>query len=221
MVETQNPRSARKSAAAKASPAGKVSTQSKGKTIFAQGDPATSIFCIDKGTIKLLVHSRQGKEAVVGFLGSGDFFGQDCLAGQERRITTVTAMTDCQVMRWSKSAMIELLNNDPKFRDRFVAYLLTRNLRIKEDLIDQLFNSSEKRLARLLLRLTEFGKDGRPEPVIADISQETLADMIGTTRSRVNFFMNKFRKSGFIDYDSRLDGHLRVHGSLLNVILRD
>ncbi len=221
MAKTQDPRSERKSAAAKAGPAWRVSTHKKGETIFAQGDPADSIFCIDKGKIKLLAHSRQGKEAVVGFLGSGDFFGQDCLAGQERRITTVTAMTDCQVMRWSKSAMIELLNNDPKFRDRFVAYLLTRNLRIKEDLIDQLFNSSEKRLARLLLRLAEFGKDGRPETATANISQETLADMIGTTRSRVNFFMNKFRKSGFIDYDSHLNGQLRVHSSLFKVIQRD
>jgi CRP-like cAMP-binding protein len=185
--------------------------------VFSQGDPADAIFCIQKGKTQLKVLSEQGKEAILAILGVGDFFGEGCLAGQPLRMSTAVAVTECSVMRIEKSAMIAALQDEPVFSAHFIAYLLTRNIRIEEDLIDQLFNSSEKRLARLLLLLANFGKEGKPEPVVPKVSQESLAAMIGTTRSRVSFFMNKFRKLGFIEYN----GGLRVHSSLLHVVLHD
>ena len=188
-----------------------------GQIIFAQGDPADAIFYIQKGKVKLTVVSKPGREGVLAILGSGDFFGESCLAGQPFTMKAATVIGDATVIRVEKQAMIQLLRQDPAFSELFMMHLLSRNIRIEEDLVDQLFNSSEKRLARILLLLANFGKEGRPEPLIAKISQETLADMIGTTRSRVSFFMNKFRKLGFIDYN----GGLHVHSSLLNVILLD
>jgi len=185
--------------------------------IFAQGDPADAVFNIEKGKIKLTVVSNSGKEAVIAVLGVGDFFGEGCLAGQQMRMSTATAMTDCSITRLEKTVVIEMLQKDPAFSKLLLSYMLTRTIRIEEDLIDQLFNSSEKRLARALLLLANFGKEGKPEAVIPKISQEVLADMIGTTRSRVSFFMNKFRRLGFIEYN----GTLEVHSSLLNVVLHD
>ena len=185
--------------------------------VFSQGDPADAVFYIQKGKIQLKVLSQQGKEAILAILGVGDFFGEGCLAGQPLRMSTAVAVTECSVMRIEKSAMIAALQDEPVFSAHFIAYLLTRNIRIEEDLIDQLFNSSEKRLARLLLLLANFGKEGKPEPVVPKVSQESLAAMIGTTRSRVSFFMNKFRKLGFIEYN----GSLRVHSSLLHIVLHD
>jgi CRP/FNR family transcriptional regulator, cyclic AMP receptor protein len=196
---------------------GTVSAYQNSQIIFSQGEPADSIFYIQEGQVKLTVLSEQGKEAVVAILGSGDFCGEGCLAGQSRRMATAAAMDDCKIMRLEKAAMIRLLHDEQDFSERFMAHLLARNVRVEADLVDQLFNSSEKRLARLLLILAKFGKEGRPEPVIAKISQEMLADMIGTTRSRVSFFMNRFRKLGLISYN----GHLEVHSSLLNVVLHD
>lgn len=189
----------------------------KRQIVFAQGDPADAVFYIQKGKIELRVLSQQGKEAILAILGADDFFGEGCLAGQPLRISTAVAVTECSVVRLEKSAMIATLHDEPVFSALFISYLLTRNIRIEEDLVDQLFNSSEKRLARLLLLLANFGKEGKPEAVIPKISQETLAEMIGTTRSRVSFFMNKFRKLGFIEYN----GGLSVHSSLLNVVLHD
>jgi CRP/FNR family cyclic AMP-dependent transcriptional regulator len=194
-----------------------ISTYRKDETVFAQGNAADSVFYILKGKVKVIVFSEQGKEAVVAILGSDEFCGEGCLTGQKRRIATATAMTDCEIMRLEKQTMIDALHDEPTFSEFFVKHLLARTLRVEEDLVDQLFNSSEKRLARALLLLANFGKEGRPEPIIAKVSQETLADMIGTTRSRVSFFMNKFRKLGFIDYN----GHMEVHSSLLNVVLHD
>jgi len=185
--------------------------------VFSQGEPADSVFYIQEGQVKVTVLSEQGKEAIVAILGTGDFCGEGCLAGQPRRMATAAAMEDCKIMRLEKAAMIRLLHDEPEFSERFMSHLLARNVRVEADLVDQLFNSSEKRLARLLLILANFGKDGKPEPVIAKISQETLAEMIGTTRSRVSFFMNRFRKMGLIDYN----GHLQIHSSLLNVVLHD
>jgi CRP/FNR family transcriptional regulator, cyclic AMP receptor protein len=190
---------------------------SKDQIVFSQGDAANAVFYIQKGKIKLTVLSNQGKEAVVGIMEAGQFFGEGCLNGHPLRIATTAAMEDCVITAISKDAMIATLDNEPKFSQLFMAYLLTRNSRIEEDLIDQLFNSSEKRLARLLLLLANFGKEGSPQPIAANISQETLAEMIGTTRSRVSFFMNKFRKLGFISYN----GTIEVHNSLLNAVLRD
>jgi len=190
---------------------------SKGQNVFAQGDVADAVFYIQKGKIKLIVVSDQGKEAVVGILEPGQFFGEGCLNGHPLRIATTTAMEDCVITRISKTAMIAALESRPKFSQLFMAYLLARNSRIEEDLIDQLFNSSEKRLARLLLLLANFGKEASPQPIGVAISQETLAEMIGTTRSRVSFFMNKFRKLGFISYN----GKIEVHSSLLNAVLRE
>ena len=187
------------------------------QALFSQGEAADSVFYIQEGKVKMTVLSEQGKEAIVAVLGTGDFCGEGCLAGQPRRMATAAAMEDSKVMRLEKAAMIRLLHNEPEFSERFMSHLLARNVRVEADLVDQLFNSSEKRLARLLLILANFGKEGRPEPVVAKISQETLAEMIGTTRSRVSFFMNKFRKMGLIDYN----GHLQIHSSLLNVILHD
>lgn len=194
-----------------------ISKYSKDQNVFAQGDAADTVFYIQKGKVKLTVLSDQGKEAVVGILGPGQFFGEGCLNGHPLRIATTTAMEDCLITSISKMAMITTLDSEPKFSHLFMTYLLTRNSRIEEDLIDQLFNSSEKRLARLLLLLANFGKEGSPQPIGANISQETLAEMIGTTRSRVSFFMNKFRKLGFISYN----GKIEVHSSLLNAVLHD
>ena len=194
-----------------------VSKYRKNQTVFSQGDPADSVFYIQEGKVKVCVISEQGKEAVVAIHGKGDFFGEGCLTGQPLRLATVAAMTECVIMRLDKATIVRVLHDEPKFSEMFMSYLLTRNARVEEDLVDQLFNSSEKRLARLLLLMANFGKEGKPEPVIAKISQETLAEMIGTTRSRVSFFMNKFRKLGFIEYN----GHLEVHNSLLNMVLHD
>jgi CRP/FNR family transcriptional regulator, cyclic AMP receptor protein len=189
----------------------------KNQIIFAQGEVADSVFYVQKGRVKLTVVSEQGKEAVVGILEPRQFFGEGCLNGHPLRIGTTTAMEDCIITSITKQAMISVLHSEPKFSELFITYLLSRNSRIEEDLVDQLFNSSEKRLARLLLLLANFGKDGPPQPVLAVISQETLAEMIGTTRSRVSYFMNKFRKLGFIDYN----GKIEVHNSLLNAVLHD
>jgi CRP/FNR family cyclic AMP-dependent transcriptional regulator len=185
--------------------------------IFAQGDPADSVFYIQKGKVKLAVVSSDGKEAIIGILGENDFFGEGCLAGQPLRMGSASAMTNCDILRIEKKSMMQALQREHKLSDMFVVYLLGRNIRYEEDLIDQLFNSSEKRLARVLLLLAHFGKEGPPQSVIPEISQTTLAEMVGTTRSRVNYFMNKFKNLGFICYD---DG-LRVHSSLLTVILHD
>ena len=185
--------------------------------IFAQGDAADAVFYIQTGKVKLGVVSKTGKEATIGILGDGDFFGEGSLAGQALRMGSATAITDCAVLRIDKKAMMEALHREHGFSDMFVAYLLARNIRYEEDLVDQLFNSSEKRLARILLLLAHFGKEGIPETVVPKISQETLAEMIGTTRSRVSFFMNRFRELGFIHYN----GGLQVHSSLLNVVLHD
>ena len=185
--------------------------------VFAQGDPADAVFYIQSGKVKVTVLSEQGKEAVVAMLGTNDFFGEGCLAGQMRRIATAATMTDSVVVRLEKAAIVRVIHQEPAFSGMFIAHLLARAIRVEADLVDQLFNSSEKRLARLLLLLANFGKEEKPEPILAKISQETLADMIGTTRSRVSFFMNKFRKLGFIDYN----GSIEVHSSLLNVVLHD
>ena len=189
------------------------------QTILAQGDACDAVFYIQKGKVKITVVSEIGKEATIGILSDGDFFGEGCLAGQHLRMASVTAMTDCELMRIEKKAMMEVLHAQHALSDMFVAYLLTRNIRYEEDLVDQLFNSSEKRLARVLLLLAHFGKEGIPEAMIPNISQETLAAMVGTTRSRVSSFMNKFRKLGFVDYSGR--NGLQVHSSLLNVVLHD
>jgi CRP-like cAMP-binding protein len=189
----------------------------KNKVVYSQGDAADSVFYVQKGRIKVLVVSKQGKEAVVGIMAPGQFFGEGCLNGHPLRISTTMAMEDCLITSITKGAMLTALKSEPKFSELFMTYLLSRNSRIEEDLIDQLFNSSEKRLARLLLLLANFGKEGTPQPIVADVSQETLAEMIGTTRSRVSFFMNKFRKLGFISYN----GKIEVHSSLLNVVLYD
>ena len=189
----------------------------QGEKIFSQGDPADAIFYIRKGKIKLTVVSQQGKEAVIALLAEGDFFGEGCLAGQSQRMSTVTAISECSIVRLGRADTARFLHDEPAFSEAFLHYLLSRNIRIEEDLVDHLFNSSEKRLARVLLLLANFGKEGKPTTVIPKMSQETLAEIIGTTRSRVSFFMNKFRKLGFISYN----GHLEVHSSLLNVVLHD
>jgi len=190
----------------------------KKQTIFTQGDAADSIFYVQEGKVKLTVVSNAGKEATLGILSEGEFFGEGGLAGQPLRMGSATAMTDCELLQIDKKAMILALHREHTFSDLFVAYLLARNIRYEEDLVDQLFNSSEKRLARVLLLLAHFGKDGVPETVIPKISQETLAEMIGTTRSRVSFFMNRFRELGFVDYG---EGAMKVHSSLLNIVLHD
>ena len=189
----------------------------KTQPIFSQGDRADAVFFVQRGKVKLTVLSRQGKQAVVALLGPGDFFGEGCLAGQSLRMSTATAMTDSAIVALPKPGMIRALHEDAAFSETFTTYLLSRNIRFEEDLVDQLFNSSEKRLARILLLLANFGKEGRPEPVVPKVSQEMLAEMVGTTRSRVSFFMNKFRKLGFIEYN----GGLEVHSSLLHVVLHD
>jgi CRP/FNR family transcriptional regulator, cyclic AMP receptor protein len=194
-----------------------IVTAAKKRTIFAQGDSANSVFYILRGKVKLTVVGVSGREATIGILNEGDFLGEGCLAAQPLRMCTATAVTDCALMRIDKKSMIEVIHREPSFSDMFVAYLLARNIRYEEDLVDQLFNSSEKRLARILLLLAHFGKDGKPEVAIPKISQETLAEMVGTTRSRVNVFMNRFRKLGFVRYN----GGLEVHPSLLTVVLHD
>jgi CRP/FNR family cyclic AMP-dependent transcriptional regulator len=194
-----------------------ISTYRKDETVFAQGEAADSVFYIQEGKVKVTVVSEQGKEAVVAILGKDCFCGEGCLTGQKRRISTATAMTDCEIMRIEKEAMVRVLHDEPAFSGMFVAHILARTIRVEADLVDQLFNSSEKRLARALLLLANFGKEGRPEAILAKVSQETLAEMIGTTRSRVSFFMNKFRKLGFISYN----GTIEVHSSLLGVVLHD
>jgi CRP-like cAMP-binding protein len=193
----------------------------KNKPIFLQGAPADSILYIQKGKIKLTVVSKQGKEAVVAILGAGDFFGEGCLAGQSLRMASATTMLECSILRIEKAGAIRLLHEQPSFSELLLHHMLSRNIRIEEDLVDQLFNSSEKRLARVLLLLANFGKEGQPALVIPKISQETLAEIVGTTRSRVSFFMNRFRKLGFIQYNGQYDSGLEVHSSLLNIILHD
>ena len=194
---------------------------SKKQVIFAQGDAADAVFYIQKGKVKLTVVSKIGREATIGILAEKNFFGEGALAGQAVRMGSAAAMTDCEVLRIEKKAMMAALHREHAFSDMFVGYLLARNIRYEEDLVDQLFNSSEKRLARVLLLLAHFGKEGVPEAVVPKISQETLAEMVGTTRSRVSFFMNRFRKLGFIHYAGGLEGGLQVHSSLLNVVLHD
>jgi CRP/FNR family transcriptional regulator, cyclic AMP receptor protein len=197
----------------------KIAAFSKKQTIFSQGASSDAVFYIQKGKVKLTVVSKIGKEATIGILNEGAFFGEGCLTGQHLRLCSATALTDCSVMRIEKKAMMEVLHREHAFSDMFVAYLLTRNIRYEEDLVDQLFNSSEKRLARALLLLAHFGKEGKPEVAIPTISQETLAEIVGTTRSRVSFFMNRFRKLGFIDYHA--GDTLQVHSSLLSIVLHD
>jgi CRP/FNR family cyclic AMP-dependent transcriptional regulator len=189
--------------------------------VYSQGDAANAVYYLQKGKAKITVTSKNGKEAVLAILGPGDFFGERCLNGEARRLSTVTAMSECSAMRLEKTSMVTALHEEPKFSEMFISHLLQRNSRIESDLVDQLFNSSEKRLARTLLLLANFGKDSKPEPVIAKISQETLAEMIGTTRSRVSFFMNKFRRLGFIEYNGDTHGDLHVNTSLLNMVLHD
>ena len=189
----------------------------KGKAIFAQGDTADAVFYVRTGKVKLTVQSKTHKEATIGIVSEGDFFGEGALAGQHLRMSSATAITDCTILRIDRDAMVAALHREPPLSDTFVTYLLARNIRYEEDLVDQLFNSSEKRLARILLLLAHFGKEGEPQEVIPKISQKVLAEMVGTTRSRVNLFMNRFRKMGFIDYN----GGLTVHSSLLNVVLHD
>ncbi|MCU1236180.1 MAG: Crp/Fnr family transcriptional regulator [Candidatus Solibacter sp.] len=194
-----------------------VAAHRNNHVVFSQGDSADSIFYIHKGKIKISVVSNRGKEAVIAILGAGDFFGEGALAGQLNRMSTATCMGPASITRLDKTAAVRVLHEESAFSELFLQHLLARSIRIEEDLVDQLFNSSEKRLARVLLLLANFGKEGKPETVIAKISQQTLAEIVGTTRSRVSFFMNKFRKLGFVSYN----GHLEVHSSLLNVVLHD
>jgi CRP/FNR family cyclic AMP-dependent transcriptional regulator len=191
------------------------------RVVFSQGDVADAVFYIKKGKVRLTVVSKTGKEATIAIMSEANFFGEGALAGQPLRMGSAVAMTDCELLRIEKKAMMEALHREHAFSDVFVAYLLARNIRYEEDLVDQLFNSSEKRLARVLLMLAHFGKEGVPETVVPKISQETLAEMIGTTRSRVSFFMNRFRRLGFIHYAGGIEGGLQVHSSLLNVVLHD
>jgi CRP-like cAMP-binding protein len=196
-------------------------TVPKKQMIYTQGVGADAVFYIQKGEVKLTVLSKTGKEATIGILSEGNFFGEGALAGQVLRMGSAAAITDCELLRIEKQSMMEALHREHAFSDMFVAHLLARNIRYEEDLVDQLFNSSEKRLARVLLLLAHFGKEGVPQSVVPKISQETLAEMVGTTRSRVSFFMNRFRKLGFIHYSSGLEGGLQVHSSLLNIVLHD
>jgi CRP/FNR family cyclic AMP-dependent transcriptional regulator len=194
-----------------------VSDLRKDEVVFRQSAAADAVFYIQKGKIKIVVASQQGKEAVVGVMNPGEFFGEGCLIGQPLRLATAKAMTESQVVRVSKAEMMRVIHDEPSFAELFMTHLLTRNSRVEEDLVDQLFNSSEKRLARTLLLLANFGQDGGPQPITTSISQETLAEIIGATRPRVSLFMNKFRKLGFIEYN----GHLEVHSSLMSVLLRE
>jgi CRP/FNR family transcriptional regulator, cyclic AMP receptor protein len=194
-----------------------ISDYQKDQIVYMQGDLADSVFYVQSGKVKKTVASEQGKEAVVALLGTGDFFGEGCLTGQPLRLATVSAMAECVIVRITKAEITRVIHEEPAFAELFIAHLLARNSRVEEDLVDQLFNSSEKRLARILLLLANFGKEGRPEPILATISQETLAEMIGTTRARVSFFMNRFRKLGLVDYN----GQIEVHSSLLDVVLHE
>ena len=197
---------------------GKTSlTSPKKQILYSQGDTSDAVFYLHGGKVKLTVVSEQGKEAVIAIVAPGSFFGESCLAGQPVRVETATALEASSIVRITKEAMLHVLHEEPAFAELFMSYLLTHSIRVQEDLVDQLFNSSEKRLARVLLLMAHFGKEGKPEPVIAKVSQELLAEMIGTTRSRVSFFMNKFRELGFIDYN----GGMHVHSSLLTVVLHD
>jgi CRP/FNR family transcriptional regulator, cyclic AMP receptor protein len=222
----QKPKIARRKNGPKFDPALYFGTAAKGRSIarhrqkeviYAQGDAADAVFYIKKGKVKMTVVSKQGKEAVIAILGVDEFFGEGCLIGQPKRLATAAAMTDCETMRVEMAEILRVLQDEPAFSQMFVSHILARSARVEADLVDQLFNSTEKRLARILLLLANFGKEGRPEPIIAKISQETLAEMIGTTRSRVSHFMNKFRELGFIDYN----GHLEIHSSLLSVVLNE
>lgn len=201
----------------KAGPGRMLITYDAGHAVFAQGDAAEAVFYINEGKVTLSVVSKRGKEAIVAILAPGEFFGEGCLAGQTHRMSTAKAMVACSITRIQKAAAIRVLHEEPSFSQLFMQHVLKRSIRIEEDLVDQLFNSSEKRLARVLLLLANFGKEGAPQTVIGQISQETLAEIVGTTRSRISFFMNKFRKLGFITYN----GHLEIHASLLNVVLHD
>ena len=194
-----------------------IAKYGKNQQVFSQDSSSDAVFYVIKGKVKIIVLSEQGKEAVIAIVSPDEFFGEGCLTGQVRRLSMASAMTDCEIMRISKPAMLAILREEPKFSEMFVAHVLQRTIRVEADLVDQLFNSSEKRLARALLLLANFGNDSKPKTVIAKVSQETLAEMVGTTRSRVSHFMNKFRKMGFIDYN----GHLEIHSSLLNVVLHD
>jgi CRP-like cAMP-binding protein len=194
-----------------------LSTYQKNQKVFNQGDPADSVFYVQQGKVKICVVSPRGKEAVVAIHGKGDFFGEGCLTGQPVRLATAMAMAESIVLRLDKKAMVNVIRDEPKFSETFMSFLLTRNARVEEDLVDQLFNSSEKRLARTLLLMANFGKEGKPEPVIPKVSQETLAEMVGTTRSRINHFMNKFRQLGFIEYN----GDMKVNYSLMNMVLHE
>ena len=197
-----------------------ITDYKENQLVFSQGDAADALFYIQKGKIKLTVVSKQGKEAVIGILGTRDFFGEGCLTGHLLRTATAATLSECSIVRLEKRAMMRVLHDEPAFSELFLSYILSRNMRLEEDLVDQLFNSSEQRLARVLLLMANFGKEGKPEPVIPKISQETLAEIVGTTRSRISFFMNKFRKLGLIEYNGTLDG-LEIHSSLLNVVLHD
>jgi CRP/FNR family transcriptional regulator, cyclic AMP receptor protein len=217
MAAKRSPPFSSKDFLAKANGNRTVTKYKKGRKIFSQGEAADSIFYIQSGQVKVTVVSEQGKEAVVALPGADEFIGEGCLIGQPRRLATATALTECTVMRLEKAEVIRVLQTESAFSEMFISHILTRNARVEEDLVDQLFNSTEKRLARLLLMLANFGKEGRPEPIITKLSQETIAEMIGTTRSRVSLFMNKFRRLGFIEYN----GHIEIHSSLLSVVLSE
>ena len=214
---TRRPSFSPKSFLAEANAGRHIVAYRKGQIVFSQGESADAVFYIQKGQVKVTVISEQGKEAIVALQGPDEFLGEGCLNGQRKRLATATAMTECAIMRVERTEMLRVLRDEPAFSEMFISHILARNARVEEDLVDQLFNSTEKRLARLLLLLANFGKEGRPEPVVAKISQETLAEMIGTTRSHVSHFMNKFRQLGFIEYN----GHLEVHSSLLSVVLSE
>ena len=198
-----------------------ISTYRRNQTIFSQGDRADSVYYIQKGKVKLGVVSNSGREAVIAILDRGDFLGEECMAGRTLHLSAAVALSECSIIRVEKPVMMKVLHDEPAFSEMFVTYLLSRTIRIEADLVDQLFNSSERRLARTLLLLANFGKERKPDTVIAKISHETLANMIGTTRSRVSFFMNKFRKLGLIKYSKGGNGNIEVHSSLLNIVLHD
>ena len=221
MATTGKPSFDSKSFLAKVNGGRSITTYRKGQTVFSQGDSADAVFYIQKGKVKVCVYSQQGKEAVVAILGDDQFFGEACLAGQAQRIATVKTMTESVIMRLDKKAILRLIRDEPSFSEVFIAHLLSRTIHVEADLVDQLFNSSEKRLARLLLQLANFGRESKPQPIIAKISQETLAEVVGTTRSRVSYFMNKFRRLGLIAYTGDVEGGIEVHSSLLNVVLHD
>ena len=217
MTSKDRPSFSSKSFLAEANGGRHIVEYGKDQIVFSQGESADAVFYIQKGKVKVAVISEQGKEAIVALQGPDEFLGEGCLNGQRKRLATATAMMECTIMRVERTEMLRVLRDEPEFSEMFISHILARNARVEEDLVDQLFNSTEKRLARLLLLLANFGKEGRPEPIVAKISQETLAEMIGTTRSRVSHFMNKFRQLGFIEYN----GHIEVHSSLLSVVLSE